>query len=166
MSRVAGVALVLLSLGASVRAEVVNCTDIPSLPFVITAPGVYCLKASLDYASGSGIALMIAADDVVVDMNDHLIDGSTGGPRRTPTASVPDRVNVTVRNGLFAASTPAVLGGRNPRTSRSTCGRPEHGLRPFVRGQAKRSLQPVTRTGGHRCLAIGLYGLGDHACGG
>ena len=167
MSRVAGVSLVLLSLGAAVRAEVVNCTDVPSLPFVITAPGVYCLKASLDYASGSGIALMIAADDVVLDMNDHVIDGSAGGLSTNAYGILSsDRTNVTVRNGTVRGfNTGVQLGGRNPQNNIAEHLRVDHstGYGLVVRGQGSVArFNVVTRTGGIADgLAIGLYGLGD-----
>jgi hypothetical protein len=166
MTRLFALTFVLLAPSAMARAEVVNCTDIPAVPFTVTTPGIYCLKDSLVSAAASGIAINIASDDVVLDMNGHVLDGSAAGPSTTTYGILAlDRTNVTVRNGTVRGFYIGVqLGGRSPqnniaedlRVDRST----DYGL--VVRGQgsiARRNL--VTRTGGATKLAIGLYGLGD-----
>ena len=167
MTRLFGLTFVLLAHSAMAPAEVVNCTDIPAVPFTVTTPGIYCLKASLDFPAPSGIAINIASNDVVLDMNGHVLDGSAAGPTTTTYGILAlDRTNVTVRNGTVRGFFIGVqLGGRSPqnniaedlRVDRSTT----YGL--VVRGQgsiARRNL--VTRTGGVAGgLAIGLYGLGD-----
>jgi hypothetical protein len=89
--RFTGFALLAAALSTTARAETINCT-VMSLPFTITAPGIYCLNAS---ASVAGNAIMIDADDVVVDLNGHAISGSGGGVGIQST----DEKNITIRNG-------------------------------------------------------------------
>ena len=43
----------------SARAETTNCTAITSVPFIISAPGVYCLTGSLITSMASGKAISI-----------------------------------------------------------------------------------------------------------
>jgi hypothetical protein len=166
MTRLVALTFVLLAPSAMAPAEVVNCTDIPAVPFTVTTPGIYCFNASLVSSAASGIAINIASDDVVLDLNGHVLDGSSAGPTTTTYGILAlDRTNVTVRNGTVRGFYIGVqLGGRSPqnniaedlRVDLST----DYGL--VVRGQgsiARRNL--VTRTGGATKLAIGLYGLGD-----
>ena len=86
-------ALVFLLAFASVRAETTLCTVITALPHAITAPGIYCLKASL---ASAGAGITIDADDVVLDLNGHAISGPANA---TGVASV-DRSRITVKNGI------------------------------------------------------------------
>jgi hypothetical protein len=63
----------------SAFAEITNCTPITSLPFVISAPGIYCLTGDLQAgalrsATGPKGAIEIAADFVTVDLNGRRID--------------------------------------------------------------------------------------------
>jgi hypothetical protein len=167
VTRFAGLTFVLLLSATSARAEVENCTDITSLPFSVTAPGIYCLKDSLDFPAASGIAIHIQSSNVVLDLNGHFLDNSSAG---TGTAAygvyAGDRTSVTVRNGTVRGFYIGVqLGGRSPqnniaeylRVDQSTT----YGL--VVRGQGSVARHNVvTRTGGiANGLAIGLYGLGD-----
>jgi hypothetical protein len=165
--RSAGLTIALVALSAAARAEVTLCTDIPSVPFTITAPGIYCLNTDLPFAAASGMAIHIKSNDVVLDFNGHTLDGSSAGPATTTYGVIStDRTNVTVRNGNVRGFAVGVqLGGRNPqnnvvedmRADRNTM----FGL--AVRGVgaiARRNL--VTRTGGSPSLqAVGIYGLGD-----
>jgi hypothetical protein len=48
-------------------------TVISSLPYVITAPGIYVLNQTLTYPSGSGIAITIKAPDVTLNLNGNAI---------------------------------------------------------------------------------------------
>jgi hypothetical protein len=103
--RVAGLTFVLLAVGALARAEVTDCTAISSVPYVVTAPGVYCLKTSLHFAGTfHGAAITIQADDVVLDLNGHVLEGP--GPEATTNTwgvRAVNRKNVTVRNGTIRA---------------------------------------------------------------
>jgi hypothetical protein len=92
-------ALSLLALSAAARAETTDCTEIMSVPYFITAPGTYCLKGSV---SGSG-GVHISADDVVVDLNEHKLEGPTHGVWSSSVVK-----NVVVRNGTIRAVTYAV----------------------------------------------------------
>jgi hypothetical protein len=98
-TRLAGLGL--LALGAAAHAETTDCTEITSAPYQITAPGIYCLKASLSY-SGPGTAIGIGANDVVIDLNGHVLDGSAAGPASNTTGIAGHfSNNVTVRNGTI-----------------------------------------------------------------
>jgi nitrous oxidase accessory protein NosD len=77
-----------------------NCSSfIAALPANVPAPGRVCLSADLTTANSSGVAINIAASDVVLDCNGYRIDGSGAG---TATAMYGiyslNRSHVTVRN--------------------------------------------------------------------
>jgi hypothetical protein len=68
--------LVLLALAAwlasaPARAELTDCTAITTTPYVISAPGHYCLHA--DLATAAAVAVRIDSDDVVLDCNGHML---------------------------------------------------------------------------------------------
>jgi hypothetical protein len=158
---------VLLGAAAAAHAEVNLCTNIPSVPFTISAPGIYCLNTELSFPSGSGAAISIVADDVVLDFNGHLLDGLAAGPATSAYGVLAlNRTNVTVRNGTVRGFSIGVfLGGRGPQNNIVEDMRSDlctmNGL--ALRGQgsiARRNL--VTRTGGSPTgQSIGIYGLGD-----
>src|ERR1700685_3893541 len=53
-----------------------NCTGfVTSLPAVISTPGTWCLNQNLSTSTIGGYAIRIAANDVVLDCNDFLVDG-------------------------------------------------------------------------------------------
>jgi hypothetical protein len=90
-----------LAMGAaSARAETTQCTPITSLPGVITAPGVYCLTGDLATRMTSGNAIEIQADNVVLDLNGHRLNGGGAGAGTTAIGIYAyQRRNVTIRNG-------------------------------------------------------------------
>jgi hypothetical protein len=90
--RSVGLALA-LAIPAAANAETTLCTDITSAPYAITAPGIYCLKNSV---TGD---ISIQADDVVLDLNGHVIEPLKPGSGSGIWAS--DRANITVRNGTI-----------------------------------------------------------------
>jgi nitrous oxidase accessory protein NosD len=102
MTRLAGLTFVVLAVSTAARAEVTNCTVITSVPYQVTAPGIYCLKNSLSWDLSAYVLVDIQADDVVLDLNGHTLDGSGAGPG---TGSIGVRAvyrkNVTVRNGTL-----------------------------------------------------------------
>ena len=100
--RSAALAAVLLAFTAAARAEVTLCTTIAALPHTITAPGIYCLKAS-HASAGNGIT--INADDVVLDLNGHAISG----PATATGVLATDRSRVTVRNGTIRGFATGVM---------------------------------------------------------
>jgi hypothetical protein len=97
--RLAGLILSLFVLSAAARAETTACTEITSVPYLITAPGVYCLKSSLTGIGGVGIN----ADDVTVDLNGHTLESAAIG-----VASFANTRNSTVRNGTIRGGSFAV----------------------------------------------------------
>jgi hypothetical protein len=98
--RSAGLILALSVLGAA-RADTPGCTGITALPFTVTAPGIYCLDASLSTADPGG-AIAVEADDVVVDLNDRLLDGSPAGlESQAMGVRAHGRKRITVRNGTI-----------------------------------------------------------------
>ena len=66
-----------------------NCSPI-STPTTITVPGCYCLVADI---VGT---VTIAADNVTLDLNDHIISG-------TDTITVENQRNIIIRNGILKA---------------------------------------------------------------
>jgi hypothetical protein len=75
---------------------------ISSVPYTITAPGVYCVTAKITANLATGAAIAINSNNVVLDLNDFAI-GNLGAGASTNAAGVlaVDRQNVTVRNGIF-----------------------------------------------------------------
>jgi hypothetical protein len=93
--RITALLAALLALAATAHAETTECTEITSVRYIITTPGVYCLKRRF---SGTGRLIEINADDVTVDFNGHVlvldINTATG-------VSASNRSNITVRNGTI-----------------------------------------------------------------
>lgn len=71
----AAILLSLLGWAVSAHAETLNCTEITALPATVVAPGVYCLKKDLSTSISTGAAITINADNVLIDCNDHIING-------------------------------------------------------------------------------------------
>ena len=73
---------------------------IPSLPYTITASGVYTFCSSLDYNGALPAALQITASDVTVDLKGHSITcAGTVAATQTVGISAFNCTNVTIRNG-------------------------------------------------------------------
>jgi len=73
---------------------------IEALPAVITAQGSYRLTRNLSTSQGSGAAITINSDFVVLDLGGFKIGGGAAGPGTTTVGIYAlDRRNVTVRNG-------------------------------------------------------------------
>jgi len=80
-------------------AETNNCTNITSIPTVITTQGVYCLKQHVSSALSSGTAISVTVNNVTIDCNDFKVGNLAAGPSTTAVGiSAIDRVNITVRN--------------------------------------------------------------------
>jgi hypothetical protein len=84
-----------------VQAETPGYTAIASLPYTISTSGIYCLTHDLEHASSvARDAIRIEADDVVLDLNGHKVDGSVGGEGAfTFGIYAFGRRNITIRNG-------------------------------------------------------------------
>src|SRR5262245_15907895 len=94
-------ALLATTLVPSVHAETTACTAITTLPKTITTSGVYCLKQHLATSVPSGVAINIAADNVVLDLNGFRLDGIAAGTATQATGIwvAAGHVNTVVRNG-------------------------------------------------------------------
>jgi len=81
------------------RAETINCTNITSLPTVITTQGVYCLKQDLSTSLASGAAITIGTNNVTIDCNGYKLGGLAAGPNtRAAGIRAQSRLNASVRN--------------------------------------------------------------------
>jgi hypothetical protein len=75
-------------------------TVITSLPHTINAPGVFVLKQSLSYSSGTGNAISVAASNVTIDLSGYTITNTAD--QSTTTANCiygNNEGNLTVENG-------------------------------------------------------------------
>lgn len=93
---VALIAALAISQGTA-EAETTNCTAITTLPYTITAQGVYCLTGNLDTSITSGNAITINASDVTIDLNGYRLSGFGAGAGTGIYAY--QRKNITIRNG-------------------------------------------------------------------
>ncbi len=67
------------------------------IPFTIESPGVYCLAESVSFATDT--AITIAADNVLLDLQDKKIDGSAGGDIGIAISS--GLQNISIQNGTL-----------------------------------------------------------------
>lgn len=94
------VLVLLLCSSSRVQAETEACTVISAVPYTISSSAVYCLTTNRSTSITSGSAITINADNVVLDLNGHVLDGSLGGGGTQATGiSVVDRKSVTIKNG-------------------------------------------------------------------
>ena len=112
-AKLAAALLVLLALvlGTGLaRAETVNCAPIQSVPFTITAEGVYCLTGPIGTAMASGNAIDIQAHNVVVDLNGFKLGNLAAGPDTGANGiRASDRQNITIRNGTIRGFHQAIV---------------------------------------------------------
>ncbi len=93
-------AMLLLAGPALTLAGEPNCdTFIDSVPYSIGAPGHYCLARDVTYGSASGNAIVIGADQVVLDLRGYAIGGSAGVGGSAVGVRVSNHDNVVIRNG-------------------------------------------------------------------
>lgn len=79
---------------APAAAETLTCTNITSLPTTISVPGHYCLNQNFSAAYASP-AIVVSANNVVLDCNDHYINNTSGS---VTGVHATNRSQVTVRN--------------------------------------------------------------------
>ena len=85
---------------APARAETINCTAITSLPYTISAQGVYCLTGHLSTGITSGNAITINTNNVVLDLNGFKIGGQSAGLGTGAYGIYANqRQNITIKNG-------------------------------------------------------------------
>jgi len=81
-------------------AETTICTAITSIPYTITAPGVYCLNFDFNVSLASGSAISINASNVTLDMNRHLLSNLAAGANNYAYGiSSTYQKNVVIKNG-------------------------------------------------------------------
>ncbi|MCP5008368.1 MAG: hypothetical protein GY942_00145 [Aestuariibacter sp.] len=89
---------ILLS-ASSVTAETINCTEITTLPAIITVQGIYCFTADHATSITSGNAIEIQTNNVTIDFNNFKLGGLNAGTgTRTNGVYALDRKNITLRN--------------------------------------------------------------------
>jgi hypothetical protein len=87
-------------LHTSAEAETINCTEITSVPTIITVQGIYCLKSDKSSSLTSGNIIDIQANNVTIDLNGFKLGGLGGGTGTTAVGiSADGRQNITIRNG-------------------------------------------------------------------
>ena len=80
-------------------AETTECTEIQSIPTVISTQGVYCLKKHVSGSLASGTAIAVNTNNVTIDCNEFKIGNLAAGPATQAVGiSASSRNNVTVRN--------------------------------------------------------------------
>lgn len=104
----ASVAFVLLAAPAIVAAQ---CTPIQKLPAHVSAPGCHVLQTSAVLSLGSGVAITIDADDVVLDLGGHSIRNDAPLDNTAFGITAYRRNNVVVRNGSLRGFQTAVALG-------------------------------------------------------
>lgn len=77
-----------------------NCSGtIASVPTVIAAQGVWCMKANMASSVTSGDLILVVTNNVTIDCNGFKLGGLAAGPSSlTNGIAAPNRNNVTVRN--------------------------------------------------------------------
>jgi hypothetical protein len=89
-------------LTAPAKAETINCTEITSVPVVITAQGIYCLKSDKSSRLASGNIIDVQVDNVTIDLNGFKLGGlGAGAATRAFGIHASNRQNITVRNGVI-----------------------------------------------------------------
>ncbi|MDJ0613860.1 MAG: hypothetical protein QNJ29_09285 [Rhizobiaceae bacterium] len=84
------------------QAEITECTEITSLPTIITAQGVYCLKGNLNTAITSGDAILIDTNNVTIDLNGWKLGGLAAGlGTQANGIAASGRKNIIIRNGTI-----------------------------------------------------------------
>jgi hypothetical protein len=74
-----GAAVTAAFLSTSANAETINCTEITTVPFVITVQGNYCLKSDKSSSSTTGNMIDIQTNNVTIDLNGFKLGGLGAG---------------------------------------------------------------------------------------
>ena len=83
-----------------VQAETINCTPITAAPFIITAPGIYCLTQDIATNLAAGAAITIDANNVVLDLNGHRLGNlAAGAGTEARGVEAVGRKNLAIKNG-------------------------------------------------------------------
>lgn len=101
-----GLLAVVLSIGATAQLagtfDSLGNVAITSLPYTISEEGCYYLESSLNYDSSTGAAILIQADNVVLDMQGFKIENpSTLSITRANAIEAHGRSNISIKNGII-----------------------------------------------------------------
>ena len=78
------------------------CIPITDIPITITESGVYCLTDNLATSITTGNAITLDADNITIDLNGWMLDGSGAGMATEATGIYSYQLNnITVRNGTI-----------------------------------------------------------------
>ena len=103
------------------RAETLDCTAITTLPYTITAQGIYCLTGNLSTGITSGNAIDIQTNNVTIDLNGYKLGGLAAGDS-TVTVGIyaNNHKNLTIKNGIVRGFYQGIhLYGTSPYTNSS-----------------------------------------------
>ncbi|MEO8671233.1 MAG: hypothetical protein ABI411_07950 [Tahibacter sp.] len=93
----------------SAGAESLQCTSITSVPFTISASGSYCLTGNLtSTVTGTAAAITIAANNVELDLNRHVLAGPGGTTAGFGIYAIA-RSGLRIRNGTLRGFTRGVF---------------------------------------------------------
>jgi nitrous oxidase accessory protein NosD len=85
-----------------IQAETTNCTAIPSVPYTISVPGIYCLTGNLKTSMPLGNAITINVNNVVIDLNGRKLGGGAAGAGTEAVGIYAhQRKNITIKNGTI-----------------------------------------------------------------
>src|SRR5438105_8951942 len=89
------VSVLALTFGAvPAESETTVCTAITAVPTIITAQGIYCFNQDFNTPITSGAAIDIQANNVILDLNGHLLGNLAAGAGTTAVGiSSSDRKN-------------------------------------------------------------------------
>ena len=76
-------------------------TVINSVPYTISAPGIYTVGSNLRYSSSTGGAIVILNHNVILDLGGHYIFNAVGS-NSSIGVYVQNAENVTIQNGTIA----------------------------------------------------------------
>lgn len=85
---------------APARADTANCIEIVSVPVEITVQGVHCLKTNIQANLADGPAILVAANNVTIDLNGFKL-GNLAAGNQTAAVGIAtlERKNVIIQNG-------------------------------------------------------------------
>jgi parallel beta-helix repeat protein len=131
-------------------------TQINSVPYTITSPGLYCLAQNLSYSATTGYAIAVAASDVTLDLMGFCLTGPGKASGANHGININNAIdNVEIRNGTVKAfGGHGILNGINP----NDVGVRVIGLRASGNGGAGIALQGYN----HLVMGCSLLNNGDH----
>jgi hypothetical protein len=84
-------------------------TPINLLPTIISSPGRYFLSMNLNTGMSSKSAIVVDADDVTIDFQDHSITGDAGQNTNANGITATNHRNITIKNGTLNGFKTAIV---------------------------------------------------------